>query len=464
MPSDFYVGVALNLVGSVFINLGTNVVKLAHLQESGRTTKLDELFVKLGWSTWSAGVATFVCGNIINFISFSFAAQSLLAALGSVQFVSNVLFSVTLLRERVTSRTLLATSLIVFGNFFIVGNSSKTSRSWTADELLELYSTPRYQSFVLVMVVIVLSLHWVYVSVTRAGYTYDDCFRVIPFSYAAVSAIIGSQSVLLAKSTSELVRSTLQGQDQFTRPFSYVILLGWVLTMMFWLYRMNTALRRYDALFIVPVLQVIWTLCSIVGGGLYFDEFANFSFLQGFMFIAGVMLVICGVFVLAVQRTPSASEASSDECGDVCMEDHEDLEMRSIPASPPHSPEKRGVGLLYNTLPRSYFMTPTMMMLPPSNSTPRHRSGSIRMDIDTYSDRGHQQHHNGNGGGRVRSQSSLSSAFDSDWLRSNTPSFALALPLFDCDTNPLIPPFIEITEAAHHGYSMLETTTRVAHF
>ena len=64
---------------------------------------------------WQAGIALFAAGNVLNFVSFGFAAQSLLAALGSVQFVSNVVFARLVLKEAVTWRVLGATALIVTG-------------------------------------------------------------------------------------------------------------------------------------------------------------------------------------------------------------------------------------------------------------------------------------------------------------------------------------------------------------
>lgn len=43
----------------------------------------------------------FSVGNLLNFASFAFAAQSLLSALGTVQFISNILFGRYVNREKV---------------------------------------------------------------------------------------------------------------------------------------------------------------------------------------------------------------------------------------------------------------------------------------------------------------------------------------------------------------------------
>ena len=113
--------------------------------------------------------------------------------------------------------------------------------------------------------------------------------------------------MLLAKSSSELVRTTLGGKNQFTSPFTYFILTAWITSMVFWLYRMNAALRKFDGVFIIPVLQVVWTLFSIIGGGIYFREFSAFNSVDIGLFTLGVCIVIFGVYLLAPQ-TPARAE------------------------------------------------------------------------------------------------------------------------------------------------------------
>jgi hypothetical protein len=58
---------------------------------------------------WKTGMTFFVLGSSINFMSLGLAAQSLLAVLGGVQFISNIFFSKCLLREEITTRRLIAT-------------------------------------------------------------------------------------------------------------------------------------------------------------------------------------------------------------------------------------------------------------------------------------------------------------------------------------------------------------------
>jgi len=49
-----------------------------------------------------AGFFIFALGNILNFTGFMFAAQSLCSALGSIQFVTNLIFATLINHEVVT--------------------------------------------------------------------------------------------------------------------------------------------------------------------------------------------------------------------------------------------------------------------------------------------------------------------------------------------------------------------------
>ena len=92
--------------------------------------------------------------------------------------------------------------------------------------------------------------------------------------------------------------------------------LGFSLCMYTEYRRMNRALQRFDAVFIIPVLQVIWILFSIISGGLYFKEFESLDVFDGIMFIAGVLLILIGVFLLS----PKDSDVRIDGSGEATLD------------------------------------------------------------------------------------------------------------------------------------------------
>ena len=68
-----------------------------------------------------------------------FASQSLLTGLGSVQFISNLVFVMLVLKEKVPPRCMLATFFIVVGNVVLVVFGNKASPKYSVAELAALY-------------------------------------------------------------------------------------------------------------------------------------------------------------------------------------------------------------------------------------------------------------------------------------------------------------------------------------
>nr|DAD34037.1 TPA_asm: hypothetical protein HUJ06_004677 [Nelumbo nucifera] len=262
---EWVVGAFINLFGSVAINFGTNLLKLGHNQRE-RLSMLDNDGVNgkialkpiIYFQTWRVGILFFSLGNCLNFISFGYAAQSLLAALGSIQFVSNIAFAYFVLNKMVTVKVLVATAFIVLGNIFLVAFGNLQSPVYTPEQLVEKYSNIIFLLYCLILALIVAIHHSIYrwepllfmyllngISCTHATliklldfhgltsfikklsrFSYMDLVTIkngkhrrgelmlavsvndlssywhmlLPFSYAVVSGAVGSCSVLFAKS------------------------------------------------------------------------------------------------------------------------------------------------------------------------------------------------------------------------------------------------------------------------
>eukprot|EP00003_Mantamonas_plastica_P028812 TRINITY_DN669_c0_g1_i1.p1 TRINITY_DN669_c0_g1~~TRINITY_DN669_c0_g1_i1.p1 ORF type:complete len:605 (+),score=205.52 TRINITY_DN669_c0_g1_i1:195-1817(+) len=134
----------------------------------------------------------------------------------------------------------------------------------------------------------------------------------LPFGYASLGGIIGSQTVLTAKSAAELIKVSFGGENQFIYAFTYVIIGIAAFTAVVQVHWINVGLKYFDALYIIPVFFVVWTVFSILGGNLYFDEFKTFSDLQATMFALGVSMTCIGVFLLS-DRNDKSKEDAKDE-------------------------------------------------------------------------------------------------------------------------------------------------------
>jgi len=86
---------------------------------------------------------------------------SLLASLGSVQFVSNVVFGKFVLGEKVYCRTWVATLVICVGNILIVFYSNRDTKEFTTTELIRAY-TLDYRWYCLAILVILVLVQRIY--------------------------------------------------------------------------------------------------------------------------------------------------------------------------------------------------------------------------------------------------------------------------------------------------------------
>ncbi|XP_042456595.1 probable magnesium transporter NIPA8 [Zingiber officinale] len=307
---DWVIGAFINIIGSIAINFGTNLLKLGHdqrerysiLSNDGPNSKLNAKSI-IHFQMWRFGILLFAFGNCLNFISFAYAAQSLLAALGSIQFVSNIGFSYFVLRKTVSVKVLVATTFIVLGNIFLVSFGNHQSPVFTPEQLVTKYCSLVFLLYCLSLLFIVGINQYIYrkgeAHVLISGHDSPYWRTLLPFSYATVSGAIGSCSVLFAKSLSNMLRLTMSSNHQFHSWFTYCMLLLFFSTAGFWMARLNEGLSLFDAILIVPMFQIAWTFFSICTGFVYFQEYQVFDTLRVTMFFVGITLVFIGISLLA---------------------------------------------------------------------------------------------------------------------------------------------------------------------
>jgi len=166
---------------------GGDVVVVGHGNHGGS---------KVNWRT--VGSIIFVVGALSTFAAFGFAAQSLLASLESIQFVSNVFFVRYVHKEAVTWRMIIATASIVTGNVLVVVFSDKAPALLTSTDMINLYATnSAYWGYLVCAMVLwfvnhMTYSHYYHARVVKRTLLWKHGF-VEPFTFAVSSSIIGTQ-------------------------------------------------------------------------------------------------------------------------------------------------------------------------------------------------------------------------------------------------------------------------------
>ena len=272
----------------------------------------DEEAASMSWRI--VGVLIFIFGNLFTFASFGFGAQSLIASLESIQFVSNLVFAKYCHNEIVTHRMIIATISIVVGNILVVIFAQHHAILYKSTGMIELYKTNTAYHIYLVFAFVLWAI---------TDYTYRLYHKrrieenklmwkhnfMEPFCYSMSSAIVGTQAVLNSKCMSMLLQVTIRGQkNEFKSWYIYFIVITWVMLVSYWLNRLDKGFALFPPLFIIPVMQVFFVFFAILCGGIYFREFIEFTPGQWVGFIFGVSMILGGVYGLAptdmVLQTP----------------------------------------------------------------------------------------------------------------------------------------------------------------
>jgi hypothetical protein len=181
--------------------------------------------------------------------------------------------------------------------------------------------------------------------------------------------VLGGQSILFAKSFSELVKAAYHGDDGFHHAPTYFIVVALIVCQILqvcpffsWptepfvsptayamytlqIHFLNGALTHYDALSVVPLFQAHWIMSGVLGGCIYFEEIADFSVLQVrqlfafpcvyvclsnpywqiVMFSSGCTIIIIGIAILSKPTKAGATPqpASGGEMEEIKAEEPE---------------------------------------------------------------------------------------------------------------------------------------------
>ncbi|GBG34674.1 Magnesium transporter NIPA2 [Hondaea fermentalgiana] len=311
----WYVGVIISILASVLSNFGVNTQKYSMIQEvvHGRARP----YVRQ--PLWLLGLVGVVLGAVLDFAALGFAAQSLITPVGGFTMVANLFFANYWLGETITRLDLVSTVAIIGGIVLIAVFADKSDQCYTLEALKCLYKRPTFIPYailvggfiVLVFVAVVLmrrkrnALRAMEKTESRF---YKRIAAVLPLLCALLSGLIGAQSVLFAKSTIEILKSTARGNNEFTSAATYLIILSMFVAIFGQIHWLAAALNDFDAVVIVPVFQSVFVSFTIIAGASYFGEFRDFNLLQKVFFPIGLGVLLVGVLGLAKHKSRTPEE------------------------------------------------------------------------------------------------------------------------------------------------------------
>jgi len=315
------VGVCCGITGYTLCGLGMNLIRLshivtgsagstaapsasggAHLRETPFNRKSSQSRASL---LWVLGYFFNSLGGSLNIAGLRFAAQSLMAPLSSIALIANAFFATILCGERLSmSRDAGPMLLIAVGNALTVASANhKGFKDLSVDEFARFFLRPTFQRYLAVVVVAVIALSAMRLRlknlIKRSGgreYANQTLVARMGLCHAAAGCMLCVHGALFSKGSMLILA---QGLEHALQPTFSLIIMAWVSLVGLWVYTLNRLLKEYDALFIIPVIEVVWSLQSMISGGIFFDEYSALSMSRLCLFATGVVVNVTGVLVLS---------------------------------------------------------------------------------------------------------------------------------------------------------------------
>jgi len=307
--------------------------------------------------TWRCvlGVLLMMGGALGDFIALGMTAASIVAPVKGVTLISNLFFAKMYLGERVSNLDYIAAGIIFVGCSLSVIFGPRSDNDPSMDQMTIYFQKIPYLVYACVAILCVTfacrklseldaMLMEVKTSTHRtdnkspttrmehaqqrmiadAEEDYQEHGTQHPFLYAAISGIIGSQSLTFGKILSLIFSRSVFRQDTRFDPFWFTVaticLASFVVLQAHFLQK---ALKIGESLLVIPIFQAFWILFSTVGGMIFFEEYKNFEYLNGILFASGFAIIFAGLATLCIsdrrkkQETKDASDSESDDYSDL---------------------------------------------------------------------------------------------------------------------------------------------------
>ncbi|KAN0065454.1 hypothetical protein ACQY0O_001290 [Thecaphora frezii] len=266
---------------------------------------------------WWLGIALMTIGECGNFISYGFAPASLVAPLGAVALLSNVIISPILLKERFKAADIGGILLAIIGAVTVVFSSKPNDDRLGPDGLL--HAIKRTEFVVYAAISVGFGTFLTFLSRTKLA----DKWVLVD---VGACAIFGGFTVLSTKGISSLI-SGGQPIEALKYPITYALAFVLAVTAVIQITYLNKALQRFDSREVIPTQFVFFTISAIVGSAILYRDFENTDANRLINFLFGCLTTFAGVFVLTRKKDGSNNEHRQATVDDNGGDGHDERDL-----------------------------------------------------------------------------------------------------------------------------------------
>ncbi|KAG0242859.1 hypothetical protein BGX31_011449 [Mortierella sp. GBA43] len=358
---------------------GLNLLKLDHVRNSALPTERQRN--ECGRPLWHIGLYLYIASQLAgSTIALNFLKTQWVAPLGSIALIFNFVFAKILVGTQITRKDVYGTIIVMISVIWIVvfggmNSGGDIEETMTLTDLKALFARVVFVIYFSILNAIIFAFlalgiyaYWVISLDDESGQLRKDMKtkltkllgtnrlarasgltlegdegleaeardlrlkKVVALIMSACGGLLASETLLLAKSGVKLVTSTMGGQNQFTDNLSYFILFVLVFTAILQVYCLNTGLKLYDSVLVVPTFYGFYTAFGLINSTIYLDQLGDYEAWVLFLVLVGIGALIYGVRMLSAPKPEHAPSGGQLSALDTVYDDDEDsheLEQRS---------------------------------------------------------------------------------------------------------------------------------------
>ncbi|KAF8309008.1 DUF803-domain-containing protein [Clavulina sp. PMI_390] len=313
---DKWIGLLLALLSSLLNGISFIITKMGLNDTAARNEDLEHAsdnHAYLANPIWWAGISTHVLGETANFAAYTFAPPILVTPLGALSVIIGATLASFFLGENLGLLGKIGCSLCLLGSLIIVLHAPPDRDIQSVDEILSFATQTGFMLYCFAAVV--FSLYMIYRVAPRYG-------KQNPLIYISICSLFGSISVMAIKGFGVAIKLTFAGNNQFTRPSTYlfaIVVVGCIVIQMDYF---NRALDNFSTNVVNPMYYVAFSTATIVASLILFHGFENANPTDSISLVAGLVITFLGVHLLNLSRHPETVSVEPTEA-------HESYELRN---------------------------------------------------------------------------------------------------------------------------------------
>ncbi|KAI9734409.1 MAG: hypothetical protein M1818_006797 [Claussenomyces sp. TS43310] len=305
------IGIIVGLLSTSVQSLGLTLQRKSHILEDEKDLH-DLRRPPYRRRRWQLGMGMFVIANLLgSTIQITTLPLPVLSTLQASGLVFNSICATLLLGEPFTRWSFGGTVLVCCGAVLIAIFGAIPEPAHNLNQLLYLLGRRAFILWMVGQAVLVLAIVIVATCLARfpSVATSPRVRLGRGLAYGCISGILSAHSLLVAKSAVELlVRTIIDGKNQFNRWQSWAILLGLCFLALTQLYYLHQGLKLVSTSVLYPLVFCIYNIIAILDGLIYFRQTDKLSPLHACLITLGTVILLSGVLALSWRLNDEQSQ------------------------------------------------------------------------------------------------------------------------------------------------------------